>query len=239
MESRWIEMLSNVKKYAFYVILIFLIVVLWFMYEQNKDLKSQSAQKDAILQERQAEIFYRRNKEGEIIASKLAVEASMKNIKEYYREETEKIVRDFDIKLKNTQSFLSAQIATSNKGHTTLRDTVYYPIGLDVPRVGRTFSIRERYMVFDGVIFDDGLDYSYTYYDTLSFVTHWKRDKFFAPKRLYVDGKSENPNSSIEGIRNISVNNFKRPRFSIGPYVGYGTTGINIGVGLQYSVISF
>jgi hypothetical protein len=84
----------------------------------------------------------------------------------------------------------------------------------------------------------------YKTYDSLTFVTFYKRKGFLnlGKKEWYLDVSSANPNSVITNVKNFKIVDERVKRIGIGPYIGV-SVGDNlklkpqVGVGLHYSLI--
>lgn len=183
------------------------------------------------------EVKYWKDKEGLSHARAQAAEASTKAILDIHNAEMQdlrKQVSGLNKNLSNLKSYISTRVSTSDTIFTTLHDTVYNN------RPVKAFSYKDDWTVINGTLFQDSVKIKYQVTDSLTFVTYYKKQGLFKPKRLMVDGISYNPHSRITGLKNITVAQPPRKRFGVGPYIGIGIDGkINIGFGAQYSVLRF
>lgn len=57
--------------------------------------------------------------------------------------------------------------------------------------------------------------------------------------KTFVQFESDNPYLEVKSLKSYNVAQPRNKRFSIGPYIGYGTKGLDIGIGIQYGLIKF
>ena len=125
--------------------------------------------------------------------------------------------------------------------HTTVvvTDTLLQSDTLYIPVYQKQFNYTDKWITIDGSILDSEVKLNWETRDHLEFILHRKRQGWFKPKLLYIDGKSQNPNTTITNLSNVQIGKERRKRFGIGPYIGYGTRGVDIGIGIHYSFIRF
>lgn len=199
------------------------------------------AEYQEIMQEKDDTIRYHRAQTGQLIASKLAAEADRETVEQAYAADLQKIRETFQIESKNIRSFVKAQFDARGSGTTIVRDTVFIDsTGVQISE--RNFVLSDGYLSMAGRFRENaGLSYEYSYKDSLTIVSHFKKQGLFKPRRLYVDAAFQNQNNKITGLRNIQVSDYKDKRFGIGPYVGWDLANWRLaaGVSIHYSLIRF
>lgn len=211
------------------------IIFLWFWKE---DEAMSNKQKDSIIAEKNAVIEYKTNENGDLVAEKTAALASRDAIKSAYNDEISRIRKDFDVKLKDMKGFITAKIETMGEGKSSARDTlIIKEDGTEI--TGKKIGINEEWFSLTGILLNNDFEYRYSTRDSVTFVTSFKKDKLFGPKRLIVNGISHNPNSNITGLRNIVVDDYKPKRVSLGPALFYDPfdNQFRVGVSANYSLI--
>ena len=106
-----------------------------------------------------------------------------------------------------------------------------------------SFHYHDAWIDITGTVLKDTVDLKYSVRDSLWFSTYWKHTGLFK-KELLMDGFSADPNTSLTGIKGISLDKERRPvRLSLGPVISYSLIGgqfkPTLGVGLQYNLIRF
>lgn len=222
------------------IIITLLSCAVIFLWLWKEDEAISNKQKDNIIAEKNAVIEYKTNENGDLVAEKTAALASRDAIKNAYNAEVGRIRKNFDVKLKDMQSFITAKIETIGEGKSSARDTlIIKKDGIEI--TGKKIRINEEWVSLTGILLNNDFEYRYSTRDSVTFVTSFKRDKFLGPKKLIVNGISHNPNSNIAGLRNIVVDDFKPKRFSLGPALFYDPfdNQFRVGVSVNYSVIKF
>lgn len=214
-----------------WILLIIAVLLAYFFYQKIEKVQRQQS----ILSE--DSIRYWRNKAGDAVAERNAVEANAKELKQFYAKEAETIRKDFDTKLGDLRRYLSAEIQTAGEGVVTTKDTIYVS---DTVRIeGKTFSIREPYFYFDGLLSGGQLQYQYSVRDSLTFVSK-VRTPLFGKREVTVMAKSANEKTTFLNLREINIP-VSRKRFGLGVGLGYAPFDSKVFpvVYVGYNIIEF
>lgn len=119
-------------------------------------------------------------------------------------------------------------------------DTIFMD---SMPTRVRTFDYADKWLEANGNVYDDRIEMEYTVWEDHTILTHMKRNKWFGPRHLTVEFKSNNPNSVITNTEYYSQK-MPRPLVSFGIDVGYGATFSNnsitpgpyVGVGAHFPI---
>lgn len=176
-----------------------------------------------------------RNKEGQSRAQAKVAEANIKIIEQTYRAEIKGLREKLAIKPKNLNALTTITTTTTDTLVVTLRDTIFS----DTTHA-RAFSYRDRWITMNGHFLRTEAFITYNVKDSITLATSYRRKNFFGKRQLYVDAISHNPNTTVTGIKSISVPQRRPGRLGIGPFVGYGLgAGPVVGVGVSYHLIRF
>ncbi len=198
---------------------------------------------ESIIAEKTDSIRYRKSETGREIASKEAAFVSARQLGESYAYHLAEVRKELGIKEKQVKALLKITSTAHGSGTTIIRDTVFIDsTGTEIPE--RTFALSDGYLSMAGRFHDKSdLFYQYSYTDSVSIVTHTKKQGLFGPTKLFVSASFANPNNHITGLTNVLVSEARDKRFGVGPFVGYGFSnggaGVQIGVSVQYSLIRF
>ena len=165
-------------------------------------------------------------------------EADRKILEEVYAEQFRAMRKELDVKNKQLQSATFIKTNTSGEIKTPTKDSLIY---LDTTKVkAKVFEFRDRWATINGYFLRDSLSLRYSFVDSLTIATSWRRKHLFANRELQIDAISSNPHSSITGLSSLTVRDPKKSRIGIGPFVGIGINGKPvIGLGVQYSFFKF
>lgn len=218
------------------LIAVFAIIVLCVAKFQGMQTEVDSYR--SLAESSQKEVKYWKDKDGLSHARAQSAEATTKAILEFQKNEIkdlQKQIGGLNKNLSNLNNYITTGVKTSDTIFVTLRDTI--SVG-NIRK--RLFTYTDEWSRIDGEIDSIGLRLSYEVRDSLTFVSYYKKQGLFKPKKLFIEGISYNPHTRITGLKNIQVAQPRRKRFGIGPYIGLDVQGKpSIGIGLQYNIFTF
>jgi hypothetical protein len=216
-----------------------LLTGLGLQFAANYKLNSDLTTSQSIITEKEAIITYTTNKLGEEIATKNAVVGSLKAINAGYEKDIKALKSQLGIKSKELQSFTKISTETKGSGTSTINFQALDSLTTSLnpcPSLNGAVSIRTKWFDEDVIIEGNAFNYQYSSRDSLTFSSYQRK------RKVYITGISENPDSHITGITNVSVHDIKNKRFGIGPslQVIY-LNGFKVvpGIGVQYNIIKF
>lgn len=119
--------------------------------------------------------------------------------------EIDSLCREIGIRKKQLQGFIKANMQAA--GHI---ETVTIPVH-DTLHDGNgnclyQFTYADEYLQLTGQADSQKTTIDYTISVPLTISSYWKRRWFLGRKKYYVDGKCDNPNVHISGIKDIKIN---------------------------------
>jgi len=189
-----------------------------------------------------------------------SAESDLNTIKIVYEEDLKNLRKEFteiNRNYKNLNGLYKTSLYTIGELQIKLDsiysniDTVYNNNGTIKNIVSRrNFKYKDQWININGTLifnnnnmYNDNIILMYGVKDSLTFVSYYKREKFLSKKKLYIEGKSYNPNTIITNLSQISINNYKEPKWSLGLHGGYGFTqhglGWYMGVGVNRAIINW
>ncbi len=140
---------------------------------------------------------------------------------------------------KNLQSLISISSETTGKIEAVLKYSTITTPG-QLPQTVKSFAYSDKWSIIDGYFLRDSVQVKYKFYDSLRIVQYWNRDGLFKPKSLYTSVVSENPNTTLTGIKATTVRPPTSSRFGVVVFAGttYPFQPV-IGIGLGYTLIQF
>lgn len=227
-----------INKYWLIAVAILFAIAAVFGNIKLYQLKSKNKQLTGIVAEKNSEIEYYKDEKGNDVARILAVEAERDLLEMAYMDELKK-VDELNIKVKNLRSL------TTSTTETIITDTlkIYIKDSSLVTPI-QYFEKEDEWITLNGAIYPNGyLGFSLEARDSLTYVTHWKRNGLFKAPSLTVDARSLSPYTKILSLQNINVQPRKASRIGVVIYGGYGvgSSGLSpqIGVGVGYNIINF
>ena len=182
-------------------------------------------------------ISYYETKNGDIIASKLAIEGSNKSL--------ELLISSLNDSTKQLKTLVSKfkRVASASQTKTiTVIDSIKVPYSIDGVVFDKTFRLKEPYYTINGRSTNNGL-----FIDDLSIpntqsIVVGKRKKGFLKTEYRIEVQNSNPFINTTAVDSYTLKERKK-RIGLGIYLGYGlnNTGLTpqLGVGLSYDVIRF
>jgi hypothetical protein len=230
------------SRLSLFLVAAFALVCILFAIEHQdkKNIKDdlRSSQNLHALANKKAELW--RDKEGKSHARATIAESNLEVAKTVLGDEMKSLIKEVSglkKNLKNLESYINVNLATSGSISTGLRDTVL--IHDSTKTLAKAFSWEDKWTNINGIITDTNLELNYRVRDSLTFVTYWKKNGLFKKPSLMLDAISYNPNSTITGIRNVKITTQPRRKPRLGFYLGYGVSldgriRPSAGVGLVY-----
>ncbi len=131
------------------------------------------------------------------------------------------------------------QVNTVVKVDTIIKTKIVYVKNDTLPTFRNTFS--DKWLSISTITNKDNqeLDLKVKFKPTITIGTEPTGFLGLGKGKPFVQFETDNPYIEIKSLKNYNVKPPKNKRFSIGPYVGYGTNGLGIGIGLQYGIIQF
>jgi len=228
------------KDLTYLIVIAALAVVIYILFTRNQINAGNLHRATTIIQEQQAEISYRKDNEGRIIADKVAAEATAKQLAESYPSLANTLIKDFDIKLKNLRTVIQAEIRASGNGTGIIvRDTIYRDSV--IANVVDSIFASDQYLRFKGQVSKEGFAWNYTYSDSLIFATHVKKKWIFGNEQLFVSGRLSNPSAKFTKQTAIRMENYRDKRFSVmaGALYDPFNNRVSVGVGIGFSLWKF
>jgi hypothetical protein len=229
------------KNYHYIIVITILLGILavgaqFIMEEDNRIQGYKSA-----LDERDAEITYRKTQEGKLIADKQAAELRAREFQNAYPKLAEQISRQFDVKLKNLRAVIHAEFEARGSGNSVVNH-YYDSTGHEAYEI----QADDGYLQFKAQVYDSlNAPYEYTYRDSIRYVFHVKKQGFLGlgKRSLYASGMLSNPSAKITNSTSVLVREARDKRWGIGPYIGYGFGAdgpqTTVGISIHYSLIKF
>jgi len=200
---------------------------------------------ESVIKEKNGELERTENKLGQEKVSRLVAEADREIIKKSYEAEIKEVREKLGVKIRNLEGIVKAQ--TVNSGSATVRvDTVYVlnqvrdSVHDSVQQlVYYDFEYADNWLNLSGRLYNHSVDLTWDVVDHLTFAFERKPTGLFKPKELIIHATSDNPNTHYTNLMSVKVGVEKRKPFGIGPYIGVGPGGLQVGIGIQYSFIRF
>ena len=233
-------MLNTPGKKISFLLACLLGCVVFMLIDCSNDIQNEAHLKSwkSVAITNATEVKLWKNQEGLSRARAGVAEADRDILEQAYGEQFRAMRKELDIKSKQLQSATFIKTQTSGSIKTITRDSLIY---LDTTQVkAKVFQFRDRWATINGIFSRDSLSLNYSFVDSLTIATSWRRKHLFANRELQIDALSSNPYSSITGLSSLTVRDPKKSRVGIGPFVGIGLNGKPvIGIGVQYSLLKF
>jgi len=149
-------------------------------------------------------------------------------------------VSDLKKDLSNLKSVTSISTETIGKVRTTVLDSLIYLKDSTTIKL-RKSSYRDHWTDLSVTFSEDSALWKYKFKDSLSLVGYFKKDHWYSLRsKPYLNAQSFNPNSTITGLNNFTMQERVRSRFGVGPFIGIGINGRpQAGVGVFYRLFEF
>lgn len=221
---------------VFVVGILILLTIVGLQAHHAGRLADTIKQQDAINKELRDSVTSYRNKHGEVVAQKAAVEADLRLLQTTYSEEFKWIRQHLGVQEKAVKGIFKAVTNTTFQGVGTI-DTVVVDASGGITRVGISDSSPWHKFRADISLSPYSVTYDFASWDSVTLVPYYKG------KDLYVKGISANPHSKITGLQGILVSKAQKKKpWGIGPSIQIGyDNGVRItpGISIQYSLIRF
>lgn len=235
-------------KYLPYIIIVILLFLLAFMFQRLNRLSSMVDNRDAIIAEKNDSLSYERNKYGRLVAEKLAVEASYKEIRDAYPRLAAELKNEFDVKIKDLKAYVKNTIEASGSGNAVVHNHYTLPDSTGKRYPYWELKASDGYLDFSADVIDSlHAPYRYTYTDTITTVVSTRKKWLFGKETLHASTSLRNPNAKVSESTNILINKYKDKRWIVYAGVGYGATftkdqflsGPTMSVGVGYAFVKF
>jgi len=192
---------------------------------------SQLRMKDNVLAAMVDTISYYQDQQGREHAQRQIAEADLKTAQEVYAEMLDSVAKALKIKQSSIKSI--AGVKTVDSSHIiVMTDTVR--IG---DKVKKHIAYNDKWLQLNATIGDSAV-IDYKTYDSI-IVTTYAKGKGWFKHDTYIDAYNLNPNAKVVGLQGVLIQTEKKKHWSVGPYIGYGFTGLSVGLAVQYSLIKF
>lgn len=159
-------------------------------------------------------------------------------LEEYYQHLLKEARDSLKLKEAELKELIAASLHTSGSFKAPLKpdtlvlhDTIY---------PSKIFKYQDRFISMAGRVEQDAVDIGYKTFDSLTFVTYYKKKNWFAKKELYLNAFPMNPNASIKGLQSVKITT-PPPKWAIGITAGYYFNGQvmvpGIGIGITKTLI--
>jgi hypothetical protein len=216
-------------------------VICVFLYLHIRNQNDKIASRDSVIQEKEAEIAYRKTESGRIMSEKVAAEVTAKDLATAYPKAVAELKEEFGIRLKDIKAYVRNEIQAQGKGEGTTINN-YYEDSTKTTRFRQEMRIDDGYLRMEAVILDTNrYTYSYLYSDTITTVLSAKRKWFLGNEKIVATSSLRNPNARVTGTTNILINDRRDKRWVISAGVYYDpfrqTYGASVNFG--YALIKF
>lgn len=205
-------------------------------------LHRQNTEYEHLAQARGWEVVKWRNRHGNSQARIKTLQSSRDALEVFYQDWVDSLAQQVDIKPTHWQSATSVGLLNQRFVRIPVRDTLLLHDTTYV--AANAFAYSDAWSRVRGVFTDTGVELTQSYTDSLSLVTHLKRNQgiggwVLGKRTLHTEVVSHNPYSSITGVKSwqkaVPVK-----RFGVGPYIGYDPLrGPSFGISLQYALLRF
>ncbi len=238
------------RTHSTYIVVIMILfgLFLWATHRVSV-LGEANKHKDSIIAEKNDSIHYYENNRGQIIAEKIAAQASLKELEEAYPEVARQLKEDFDIKFKNLKAFVQNQFAAQGEGNAEIHNHYTTPDSTDKRYPYWELKVSDGYLDFKADVIDSlHAPYKYEYNDSITMVLHTKKKGWFGKEKLYASASLGNPNAKIIRSTNFLVDSYKDRRWVVYVGLGYGVgagkdgvvrTGFTANVGVGRALLKF
>jgi hypothetical protein len=214
------------------------IVLLLGLFTQARD---DNFRKDSIIAEKNAEIQYRVNKEGKIVAEKQAAQATAKQFAEAYPQLANELMKQFDVKIKDLRAVIQAEFQARGSGNATTNVYNYYDTLTQDSVKAIAFKVNDGYLNMDATILPDRSPYEYVYQDTLTYGFTVKKKWALGKETLYGFGGLKNPNAKVTSATNVLIDSYNDKRWVLSAGVSYApfTKQVLPTVTFGYAIVKF
>ena len=203
--------------------LIFLIVGALF-YWQHRQIQNykDTAQLQAVeLSMFKDSVRVIKQKNGDLSYQVKSVEIEKRNLKESLEIAGFEIndLKEKEIRWRKLNNILKAQLEASDSGQTVIKDTVLI-VENDTIKAG-SFQVNNNYLLFNGLIKKDSLDWDYKYNVEFNFFQQTKKNETIVTVAL------NDPKAEITSMNSITISHKKR--FYQKPWI-WGLAGFTTGI---------
>lgn len=220
------------------IVIAAMAVAIWILFNRLQRSDRLNDNYQSVIAEQTDSIRYERTVSGRERAEKLAAQATAKQFKEAYPQFAERVVKEFDVKLKDMKVFIENKFTAHGSGEGTVVNNVYGPDGY----LRKEAEFGDAYLRATVSFLDTSrFSWTYNYSDTISTVVHTEKKWFLGKEKLYVKSILQNKNAKITGATSVLIDSYRDKRFVI--YVGVGYDPFNnrpsVNAGIGYALFKF
>jgi hypothetical protein len=189
------------------LIVLAVLVVAALFYRQHRELRNykDTAQLQAVeLSMFKNSVKVIQEKNGDLNFQVQAVQVEKRNLKESLELAGFKIkdLKEKEIRWRKLNSVLQAKLEASDSGQTVIRDT-FLIVENDTVRAG-SFQVNNNYLLFNGLIKKDSLDWDYRYNVEFDFFQQKIKNETLVTVAL------NDPNAEITSMNGITISHKKK-----------------------------
>jgi len=190
----------KVKIWLIAIIVVTLILSAWTI--RNNIVERFNDYKQ-VIEKKDNQIAYHKGENGQLIASQNVLSLTNKELKAI----ADDLIKDNDgLKkqvgnLKNINSYLKGKLESQVSDTIILTDTLL--IGDTLP--SKKFGYDNGFLILNGIIHKNTLDFTYKYSTDFTYVTFWKRPGFLKQKELVMDFSIGDPNAILTSAQTIYI----------------------------------
>lgn len=223
-----------VKAYAKEIIIVILLIVVFFLLKQCRTEQKENKNLSQELAYLNDTLIYVRLDNGFLQAEKHSAQLTVEQL----QATNGNLIREIKgLKAKNIEGITEVTSVTRDTVFASIRDTMVDSIQ------SQEFTFEDRWLSLDGLIVDRDVRIHYESRDSLSLIKYWKKPdkglKLFKKKELFINIMSYNENSTITGVKDVTISQPKTSRLGWGLNLSYGFTvpelkpNLHIGIGGQ------
>jgi hypothetical protein len=214
------------------ILLCSLVLVSFLFFRSCENAQSDRRQLHTLLNATEQEIEYWKDANGTNKARAITYASEIQILRKHYT-----VLDSLKLEVKGLKKNLSNLESSIQASTVTERHSIETRLIPD--SAGHKFAYKDNWLEIKGTVATDKLMIDKLISrDSLSFVSYYRSKGFFKRPELTIEATSYNPHSRFTGVRQFKVEEPAK-RFSVGPYLGVGVNGVQIGVGVQYSVLRF
>lgn len=239
-------MMLNLGKNVSYIFNIVCVLGICFLIFNNKQNSRAIQRQETIISELTDELKSSRTKEGKQVFEKSAAIAERDQIKAAYTKDLARIKKEFNIKEKNLLAVIKAKSESHYLGEVAKVDTIFVAGRDSTEKVAAlTASDSTKWLQIKVTLSPHTFVYGVHTNDSITYAFGYEKrkvqGKLFKQKTLLINGKNENPYSTVTGLTSFVIVDERPDILTIGPsvqaYLAEGEVKYSVGVSLQVPVI--
>lgn len=221
--------------------IVILAGVVFLLFDRVQKSNEKIKHQQSVISEKDAEIQYRLNEVGQLIASKAAAELTTRELAQYYPTIVDELKKQFDIKIKDVKVYMRHEFEARSKG--TAAVTNYYNIKDSTGQYPKwKLKVDDGYLSFNATVYDSlNAPYKYTYIDTITTVVATKKKWILGSEKLLASSSFKNKNARITGSTNLLIDSYRDKRWVVSAGVSYlpFTNQFQPSITIGYALIKF